>query len=197
MKNVIIILIVLICVFLSTCNDNKGSNSNLTTCKTTTGSVFIYPLSFTSTYDGSGAGDIAPNSCSGTSSGSTEAPFYSTSTHNLKDRLPSSKWCNPVYSPQGHEISSSWESLWDGSIDMSLHQAEVIADNDSTGEIGFWTGTKSDGTFSGHNCRDWSSNTSTDNGTWGSFLTKHNYSWTNNNITGCDSAKYILCFRYD
>ena len=124
MKNVIIILIVLICVFLSTCNDNKGSNSNsnLTTCKTTTGSVFIYPLSFTSTFDGSAAGDIAPNSCSGTSSGYTESPFYSTSTHNLKDRLPSSKWCNPVYSPQGHEISSSWESLWDGIIDMIIHQ---------------------------------------------------------------------------
>ena len=60
---------------------------------------------------------------------------------------------------------------------MSLHLAEVIADNytnsyAASGGTGFWSGTKSDGTFSGDNCRDWSSDRSSDNGTWGSFLAK-------------------------
>ena len=77
---------------------------------------------------------------------------------------------------------------------MSLHEAEVIADNDSTGELGFCTGTKSDGTFSGDNCRDLSSDTSTDNGT---FLTKDNSIWIDNSTSGCHYSKYVLCFKYD
>ena len=30
------------------------------------------------------------------------------------------------------------------------HDAEVIYDNDTTGETGYWTGTQSDGTYSGN-----------------------------------------------
>ena len=193
------ILVIFSCLGIYSCSKNDAASTATTaTTDNSTQSVFIYPLSYSSQYDGNDAGDIAPNYCYGTnSSGYTEAPFYSTSTHDLKDRLPSSKWSNAVYSLQGHKISSSWESLWDGTIDMSLHQAEVIADNDSTGEIGFWTGTKSDGTFSGNNCRDWSSDTSTDKGTWGSFLTKNNYTWINKSTKGCNYAKYFLCFKYD
>ena len=191
---------VLICVFLSTCN-NQTTN-NITSGDKTTNSVYIYPLSYISTYDGSDAGDKAPNYCSGTSFGYTEAPFYSTSTHDLKDRLPSSKWSNAVYSLQGHKISSSWENLWDGNIDMSLHLAEVIADNytnsyAASGGTGFWSGTKSDGTFSGDNCRDWSSDRSSDNGTWGSFLAKDNSTWTDNGNYSCNTNKYFLCFMYN
>ena len=52
------------------------------------------------------------------------------------------------------DSKKGWESLRDGNIDMSLHQAEVIYDNGST-ETGFWTGTKSDGTFSGYSCSGW------------------------------------------
>ena len=209
MKKVKIILMLLICMFLSTCND-KGSNttntynttSDNTTTTTTSGSVFIYPYS-TSRKQANNADDVV-NTCYGTnSSGYTSAPFYSTSTHDLKDRLPSSKWSNTVYSLQGHKISSSWESLWDGNIDMSLHQAEVIYDNYSTnsaasGGTGFWTGTKSDGTFSGINCRDWSyGSSSTDNGTWGSLLINDNSSWINNGTKLCNSNTFFLCFMYN
>ena len=203
MKKFKIILILLICLFLSTCND-KGSNTtntyNTTSDNTTTtsSSVIIYPYS-TSSKQPYNADDVV-NTCYGTnSSGYTSAPFYSTSTHDLKDRLPSSKWSNAVYSLQGHKISSSWESLWDGTIDMSLHQAEVIADNDSTGEIEFWTGTKSDGTFSGNNCRDWSygNSSSSDNGTWGSLLINDNSSWINNSTKLCNNDSFFLCFMYN
>jgi glucose-1-phosphate thymidylyltransferase len=45
------------------------------------------------------------------------APFYSTSKVDLKNRLPTNKWSNPVYSRQGHKISSSLENLWDGNLD--------------------------------------------------------------------------------
>ena len=186
--------ILILCVWFSV--NSCGKKDSSSTATSTTESVIIYAYS-TSTKYPYNADDVV-NTCYGTnSSGYTSAPFYSTSTHDLKDRLPSSKWSNAVYSLQGHKISSSWESLWDGTIDMSLHQAEVIADNDSTGEIGFWTGTKSDGTFSGNNCRDWSSDTSTDKGTWGSFLTKNNYTWINKSTKGCNYAKYFLCFKYD
>ena len=193
------ILILLLFLGIYSCGkDDAASTATTATTDNSTNSVIIYPISYSSLYDGNDFGDLAPNYCYGTdSSGFTAAPFYSTSTHDLKDRLPSSKWSNTVYSRQGHKISSSWESLWDGNIDMSLHEAEVIADNDSTGELGFWTGTKSDGTFSGDNCRDWSSDTSTDNGTWGTFLTKDSAIWIDNSTKGCNYSKYVLCFKYD
>jgi len=210
MKKVKIILMLLICLFLSTCND-KGSNttntynttsdnttSDNTTTTTTSGSVFIYAYSTSGEYAYNAHKVV--NTCYGTnSSGYTSAPFYSTLTHDLKDRLPSSKWSYPVKSLQGHIISSSWENLWDGNIDMSLHQAEVIYDN-GTGntEYGFWTGTKSDGTFSGINCRDWSyGSSSTDNGTWGSLLINDNSSWINNGTKLCNSNTFFLCFMYN
>ena len=203
MKKVKIILILLICLFLSTCND-KGSNTtntyNTTSDNTTTtsSSVIIYPYS-TSMYDGNVA-DSVVNTCYGTnSSGYTSAPFYSTSTHDLKDRLPSSKWSYPVYSRQGHKISSSWESLWDGNIDMSLHQAEVIYDNStaSTNYRGFWTGTKSDGTFSGSNCDDWTYGSYLYNGTWGEVIAKDNSTWIDNGTKRCDHNALFLCFMYN
>ena len=195
----------LICLFLSTCND-KGSNttntynttSDNTTTTTTSGSVFIYAYS-TSMYDGNVA-DSVVNTCYGTnSSGYTSAPFFSTSTHDLKDRLPSSKWANPVYSLQGRTISSTWENLWDGNLDMSLHEAEVMyEDNETTSNYkGFWTGTKSDGTFSGNNCRDWTYGSTLDTGTWGSFLAKDNSSWIENGVKSCYLTRKFLCFMYN
>ena len=198
------ILILLLCLGIYSCSKNDAASTATTaTTDNSTLSVFIYPLSYSYVYTGSGSGDLAPNYCYGTnSSGYTEAPFYSTSKHDLKDRLPSSKWSYPVYSRQGHKISTSWENLWDGNIDMSLHLAEVIADNytnsyAASGGTGFWSGTKSDGTFSGDNCRDWSSASSTDNGTWGSFLTKENSTWTDNGTYACNTSKYLLCFMYN
>ena len=87
--------------------------------------------------------------------------------------------------------------MWDGNLDnRSLHDAEVIYDNDTTGEIGYWTGTKSNGTYSGYNCNDWSSDTSTDNGTWGSFLSKDSQ-WIDNSTASCSATKYFLCFKYN
>ena len=214
MKKVKIILMLLICLFLSTCND-KGSNttntynttsdnttttttSDNTTTTTTSSSVIIYPYS---TSNGAGSyGNSVINTCYGTnSSGYTSAPFFSTSTHDLKDRLPSSKWSYPVKSLQGRTISSSWENLWDGNIDMSLHEAEMMyEDNTSTSNFrGFWKGTKSDGTFSGNNCRDWTFGTNTDNATWGNFLAKDNSTWIDNGILGCDYSRKFLCFMYN
>ena len=195
----------LICLFLSTCND-KGSNttntynttSDNTTTTTTSSSVIIYPYS---TSNGAGSyGNSVINTCYGTnSSGYTSAPFFSTSTHDLKDRLPSSKWANPVYSLQGRTISSTWENLWDGNLDMSLHEAEVMyEDNETTSNYkGFWTGTKSDGTFSGNNCRDWTYGSTLDTGTWGSFLAKDNSSWIENGVKSCYLTRKFLCFMYN
>ena len=190
------ILILLLCLGIYSCSKNDAASTATTaiTDNSSSPEVIILPYS-TSALAPYNANKVAYG-CSGTdSSGYTLAPFFSTSTHDLKDRLPSSKWSHTVYSRQGHKISSSWESLWDGNIDMSLHEAEVIADNDSTGELGFWTGTKSDGTFSGDNCRDWSSDTSTDNGTWGSFLSKDSQ-WIDNSTFSCNNSKYFLCFKY-
>ena len=194
-------------MFLSTCND-KGSNttnnynttSDNTTTTTTSGSVFIFPYS-TDVKFALNAHEVAYG-CSGTtSSGYRRAPFFSTSTHDLKDRLPSSKWSNLVYSVQGHKISSSWENLWDGNIDMSLSEAEVVYDNSSNAWYvrGFWSATKSDGTFSGNNCTGWSSESSSDNATRGSFQFKDNSSWIDNDTQACNDSDdtYFLCFKYN
>ena len=97
------ILILFLCLGIYSCGKNDAASTASTT---TTPEVIIYPISYSNVYYGNGIGDLAPNYCYGTnSSGYTEAPFYSTSTHNLKDRLPSSKWSNAVYSRQGHKIS--------------------------------------------------------------------------------------------
>ena len=193
------ILILLLFLGIYSCGkDDAASTATTTATDNSTPSVFIYPYNTTSV-DGNYGSNVI-NTCYGTnSSGYTSAPFYSTSIHDLKDRLPSSKWSNPVYSLQGHKISSSWESLWDGNIDMSLHQAEVIYDN-STASLnyrGFWTGTKSDGTFSGSNCDDWTYGSSTYTGTWGELIGKDNSTWIDNGTKRCDYNALFLCFMYN
>ena len=111
------ILILFLCVGIYSCGKNDADSTATTaTTDNSTPSVFIYPYSTNSQYAYNAHKVV--NTCYGTnSSGYTSAPFYSTSTHDLKDRLPSSMWSNAVYSLQGHKISSSWESLWDGNID--------------------------------------------------------------------------------
>jgi len=193
------ILIIFSCLGIYSCSKNDAA-STATTAATTdnsTPSVFIYPYS-TSLERAYNAHKVV-NTCYGTnSSGYTFAPFYSTSTHDLKDRLPSSKWSNAVYSLQGHKISSSWENLWDGNIDMSLHEAEVIYDNYSSYVVKkFWTGTQSDGTFSGNNCKGWSSASSSDNATYGAFKVKDSSDWIDNSTNNCDTENYFLCFMYN
>ena len=144
-KLIYAILILFLCMGIYSCSKNDSASTATTATTATTDNssspeIIIYAYSTTAIRPADA--DLVTNTCYGTnSSGYTSAPFYSTPTHDLKDRLPSSKWSNPIYSKQGHKISSSWENLWDGNIDMSLHQAEVIYDNGS-GEYGFWTGTK-------------------------------------------------------
>ena len=181
------ILILLLCLGIYSCGKNDAASTATTASSP---SVFLYAYN-TSSRSGSYGNDVL-YTCYGTnSSGYTSAPFFSTSSHDLKDRLPSSKWSYPVKSLQGHVISSSWENLWDGNIDMSLHQAEVIYDNDT--EVGFWSATKSDGTFSGNNCRDWSAIYGNDNATWGSFLIKDSSLWIDNSTT---TTCYTILFVY-
>ena len=197
MKIISFIILSSLVFILFSCGSNQTTN-NYSSNTSDTPKIIIYPITYSNVYNGDN-GDIIPNYCFGTdSNGYIAAPFYSTSTVNLKNRLPTSKWSNPVYSRQGHTISSSWENLWDGNLDnMSLHDAEVIYEDDtSTSEIGYWTGTKSNGTYSGNNCNDWSSDTYTDNGTWGSFLSKDSQ-WIDNSTFSCSSSKYFLCFKYN
>ena len=196
------ILILLLFLGIYSCGkDDAASTATTATTDNSTASspsVFLYAHS-NSRRAGNYGNDVL-YTCYGTnSSGYTKAPFYSTSTHDLKDRLPSSKWSYPVKSLQGRTISSTWENLWDGNLDMSLHEAEMMyEDNESTSNYkGFWTGTKSDGTFSGNNCRDWSYGSSSDNGTWGSFFAKDNSSWIENGVKICSLERKFLCFMYN
>ena len=193
------ILILFLCVGIYSCS-KKDADSTATTTTTDNSEVIIYPYSTDVVY-ASSAHKVA-YVCSGTNSaGYTLAPFFSTLTHDLKDRLPSTKWSYPVKSLQGHKISSSWENLWDGNIDMSLHEAEVVYDNSSTAIYirGFWSATKSDGTFSGNDCTGWSSGTSADNATTGSFQFKDSSRWIDNDTQACNTSgnNYFLCFKYN
>ena len=192
-------VLLILCVWFSVNSCGKKDSSSTAT-STTTESVIILPYSTDVVY-ASNAHKVAYG-CSGTtSSGYTLAPFFSTSTHDLKDRLPSSKWSYPVYSVQGHKISSTWENLWDGNIDMSLSEAEVVYDNSSNASYvrGFWSATKSDGTFSGNDCTGWSSGTSADNATTGSFQFKDSSRWIDNDTKACNTNGnyYFLCFKYN
>jgi hypothetical protein len=51
----------------------------------------------------------------------------------------------------------------------------VLYDNTSSAGTGFWSGTKSDGTFSGNNCKDWSTGNNSDNATLGQSYKFYNY----------------------
>ena len=106
-KLIYAILILLLCLGIYSCgkNDDASTATTATTDNSTASSdnstasspaIIIYPYS---TSSGTGSyGNSVINTCYGTnSSGYTSAPFYSTSTHDLKDRLPSSKWSNAVY----------------------------------------------------------------------------------------------------
>ena len=113
-KLIYAILILFLCVGIYSCSKNDSAStastaSTATTDNSSSPEVIIIPYS-TSALAPYNANKVAYG-CSGTdSSGYTLAPFFSTSTHDLKDRLPSSKWSYPVYSVQGHKISSTWES---------------------------------------------------------------------------------------
>ena len=84
---------------------------------------------------------------------------------------------------------------------MSLSEAEVIYDNHSNASYirGFWSATKSDGTFSGNDCTGWSSGTSADNATTGSFQFKDSSRWIDNDTKACNTSgnNYFLCFKYN
>ena len=51
----------------------------------------------------------------------------------------------------------------------------VLYDNTSSAGTGFWTGTKSDGTFSGNNRKDWSTGNNSDNATLGQSYKFYNF----------------------
>jgi len=194
------ILILLLFLGIYSCGKDDSASTSTATTDNSSPEIIILPYS-TTTQAAYNAHAVAYG-CSGTdSSGYTLAPFFSTSTHDLKDRLPSTKWSYPVKSLQGHIISSTWENLWDGNIDMSLSEAEVIYDNSSNASYvrGFWSATKSDGTFSGNNCTEWSSSTSGDNATTGSLQFKDSSRWIDNDTKGCHTSSntYFLCFKYN
>ena len=105
-----------------------------------------------------------------------------------------------VYSFQGHKIAVNWLTLFNNNqLVNSLHQAEVIFDNSSL-PLGFWTRTNSDGNYSGNNCRDWSSSSSSDNSTVYSFIFKSpedgDTFLDNGTKMPCNQSRYFLCFKY-
>ena len=92
------ILILFLCVGIYSCskNDSASTATTATTDNSSSPEVIIFPYSTDYQYPYNA--HKAAYGCSGTnSSGYTLAPFFSTSTHDLKDRLPSSKWSYPVY----------------------------------------------------------------------------------------------------
>ena len=202
-KLIFAILILFLCVGIYSCskNDAASTATTATTDNSTAASPEIIIFPYSTDFEFASSAHKVAYGCAGTKSGYRRAPFFSTSTHDLKDRLPSSKWSYPVKSLQGHIISSSWENLWDGNIDISLHEAEVVYDNSSiAGYIrGFWSATKSNGTFSGNNCTGWSSESSSDNATTGSFQFKDNSRWIDNDTHACNDRgdTYFLCFKYN
>ena len=81
---------------IASCAKDDDSSSTSSSTSTTNHSVIIYY----SQYRNSGFG--TENTCFGLDTdGYTRAPFYSTSTHDLKNRLPSAYHSAGVYSCQG------------------------------------------------------------------------------------------------
>jgi len=163
--------------------------STSSSTSTTNHSVIIY---YASTSDGDGR--MQHTYCSGFDAyGYYHLPFRSTSTTDLKDRLPTTYQNTPIYGPTLIKIADSWTNLWDGTIDSTLFDAELYNDNTSNN---FYTGTKSDGTYSGYSCSDWTADGSSNYGTTGSFNVKDSSLWIDNGTETCNQSNLYLCFKF-
>jgi hypothetical protein len=83
---------------------------------------------------------------------------FATVSSDLKDFVTGGTTSRQVVSINNSLISDSWDDLWDGAIDISLHSAGVVSSPN------WWSGTKGDGTKvtainnnSAGNCDDFSS----------------------------------------
>ncbi len=110
----------------------------------------------------------------------------------LKYVVPISRWASPVFGMKTDgtliQISADWNSLWDGTIDVSLKSAVEANMNNH------WTGSTQYGTYStDQTCNGW-----TDSMAYGmeGSATNIDYQWMDNGAIQCDGADYLLCVGF-
>lgn len=88
-------------------------------------------------------------------------------------------------------ISTDWNSLWDGSIDITLAAAGVFAAG-----LEWWNGSNQDGTLNSNNCLNWSSGSSIEFG----MIGNSNFTavqWINFAASPCNTnINFLLCVAY-
>ncbi len=84
----------------------------------------------------------------------------------------------------GMQIGDTWADLLDGTIDMTLSDANISSDH-------WWSGSLSDGTFDvDNNCSGWTS--ASDKGQAG-FHNQAGSNWIEGNTPNCDANRVVLC----
>jgi hypothetical protein len=96
----------------------------------------------------------------------------------------------------GTVVAHGWSGLTSGTI---LHTINVKADGTSVAAGGgnVWTGTKTDGTYCGTDCKDWTSNTATDTACAGN-TSKSDVSWStmpSGDTCGAAANEFLYCFQ--
>jgi len=126
-------------------------------------------------------------------SGTWTEAFLSTDYKDIEGIVPSSMRTGIEVVGPGKDrklISSDWNALWDGSIDMTLFSAGVLESGDE-----WWSGSVSSGENSSQNCENWSDNTSSYTGTVGR-ANSWNSNWINYANRTCNLKKRIICVAW-
>ncbi|MBN2015133.1 MAG: hypothetical protein JW778_08135, partial [Candidatus Altiarchaeota archaeon] len=146
----------------------------------------------------SGADDICKNAAEDADwpSSATWHAWLSNSITDAADRIPHST--GGYYLPDGTTIADNWNDLTDGDIDHEIDQNMEgnLVDTSEYGWLaGVYTGTKSDGTYYGYDCDDWTN-------PWGvtimGYITYTDQRWTDISsfipLVTCEFEYGIYCF---
>ena len=106
---------------------------------------------------------------------------------DARDILPP----GPFYATDGIIIALSKADLLDGTL---VNPILLRADRSFDGLPGPWTGTSQDGTASGYDCNNWSSNGGDAGGTTGGAGETTGL-WTDGNQVFCSSLKQVFCIQ--
>ena len=100
----------------------------------------------------------------------------------------------PYQLPDGTIIANNFADLIDGAIQNPINRDE--SGNTISSPFLVWTGTNTDGTASGTDCDNWSSDLSSDFGVSG-LLGATSSGWTAQRSGGCNNSYRLYCFQQD
>jgi hypothetical protein len=150
--------------------------------------VFMTSLPYGANFGGLAAADSTCTQHAGALGGSWKA-WLSTETTPAAARL--SAWDGQYRVVSGTPIADSWGDLTDSWLDGAIDHDENGAPAPQLARV--WTGTRSDGTWSGKDCSGWTSSLDALVATAGGISTAS--TWTEGDDLICDQQAHFFCIE--